>query len=63
MIGENQMHILKRQKQTMFEAIPYIESCYELQPNDINTLKILKEVYYKKYGDASDKYQEISSKL
>ena len=62
-LGKKSDALAKKGVQTMFEAIPYIESCYELQPNDINTLKILKEVYYKKYGDASEKYQEISSKL
>lgn len=45
----------------MFKSLPYIETCYRLQPDDKNILIVLKELYYRNGDDA--KYKEIVSKL
>ena len=45
----------------MFKSLPYIETCYRLQPDDKNILIVLKELYYRNGNDA--KYKEIVSKL
>ena len=45
----------------MFKSLPYIETCFRLQPDDKNILIVLKELYYRNGNDA--KYKEIVSKL
>lgn len=45
----------------MFKSLPYIETCYRLQPDDKNILIVLKELYYRNGDDV--KYKEIASKL
>ncbi|MEJ6794078.1 MAG: tetratricopeptide repeat protein [Flavobacteriales bacterium] len=45
----------------MFKSLPYIETCYRLQPDDKNILIVLKELYYRNGDDV--KYKEIVSKL
>ena len=51
----------KKAEETMLNALPHIETCYELDANDKNILLILKELYYR--NGNTDKYQEVSSKL
>ena len=35
----------------MFKSLPYIETCYRLQPDDKNILIVLKELYYRNGDD------------
>jgi len=42
-------------------ALPYMEKCYELNPDDIMTLESLKNLYYRL--KKMDKYETISEKL
>ena len=51
----------KKAEETMLKALPHIEICYELDPNDKNILLILKELYYRNGNTV--KYKEVSSKL
>ena len=51
----------KKAEVTMLKALPHIETCYELNPNDKNILIILKELYYR--NGNTEKYNEVSSKL
>lgn len=43
------------------KALPYIEKAHEINPDDIETLKTLKTLYYRLQMD--DKYDEVVSKL
>jgi tetratricopeptide (TPR) repeat protein len=51
----------KNAESIMFKALPYIETCYKLQPDDKNILIVLKELYYRNGDNA--KYKEIVKKL
>ena len=53
--------IMNNAESIMFKSLPYIETCYRLQPDDKNILIVLKELYYRNGDDA--KYKEIVSKL
>ncbi|MEN8117489.1 MAG: tetratricopeptide repeat protein [Bacteroidota bacterium] len=43
------------------KSLPYMENCYELNPEDISTLESLKNLYYRKKD--MDKYNAILEKL
>ncbi len=51
----------KKAEGMMLKALPHIEACYELEPNDKNILIVLKELYYRNGNDAA--YKEVTSKL
>jgi len=53
---------LKAQQQEMYrKAMPYLEKYLELEPNDINTVRTLKNIYLEL--GMTDKYQEMKAKL
>jgi len=43
------------------KALPYMEKAYQLNPNDIYTMRSLQELYYRM--KKTDKYNEIKAKL
>jgi len=53
---------LKKQQKEMYQrALPYLEKYYELDPNDINTVRTLKNIYLEL--EMMDKYKEMKAKL
>ena len=53
---------LKKKRTALFEkARPYLEAAHQVQPKDQDTMKALKEIYFRT-GDQA-KFQEISDKL
>jgi hypothetical protein len=43
------------------KALPYMEKAYKLNPEDVYTMRSLKELYYRM--KMTDKYNEINAKL
>jgi tetratricopeptide (TPR) repeat protein len=54
----------KEQQEAFKNALPYFEKAREIDPNDMDTLKALKEVYYKlkMYQEAKDVQAKIDAK-
>ncbi len=52
---------LKESKDLLREAIPYLEKSHELTPTDVNTLKLLKSIYFTL--EMNDEYQVVADKL
>jgi len=52
---------LKKADQWFEKALPYMEKCNELQPDDISTLESLKNLYYRMKD--MDKYNAVLEKL
>ncbi|MCT4580391.1 MAG: tetratricopeptide repeat protein [Flavobacteriales bacterium] len=48
-------------KEYLSDAIPYLEKAHELQPKDVNTLKVLKSIYFNLEKDAE--YKVVEEKL
>ena len=50
-----------RAKEMLFKGIPYLEKAHEIMPNEPNTLKMLKSMYFTSEND--EKYAEVKAKL
>jgi len=48
-------------KEVFAQALPYMERARELQPDDMDTLTSLKELYYRL--QMTEKYEEIVAKI
>ena len=51
----------KRALKMLEDAVPYLEKAHELDPKDVNTLKILKSIFFN--IDNSEKYNAVEAKL
>ena len=54
-------NMVNKADQMMKDAIPFLEKSNELNPKDVNTLKVLKTIYFNLGMD--DKYSEVKAKL
>lgn len=52
---------IKQSNQYLKDAIPYLTKSNELQPKDVNTLKLLKSIYFNLEKDVE--YKEVEDKL
>lgn len=52
---------LEKAKDYLNSAVPYLEKSHELQPKDVNTLKLLKSIYFNLEKDAE--YNAVDAKL
>lgn len=52
----------EKSNELLKKAIPYLVKSHELQPNDVNTLKLLKSIYFA-LDNMEKQYEEIEAKL
>lgn len=52
---------LKESRELLKEAIPYLEKSHELTPTDVNTLKLLKSIYFTL--EMEEEYNVVNGKL
>ncbi len=50
-----------RQMLVYAKALPYMEKAYELKPDDVYSMRSLKELYYRL--KMTDKYNAVKAKL
>lgn len=52
---------LKESRELLKEAVPYLEKSHELTPTDVNTLKLLKSIYFTL--EMEEEYNVVNGKL
>lgn len=58
---EKEEKTLNLAKEYMSDAIPYLEEAHKLQPKDVNTLKVLKSIYFNQ--EKEEQYNIVDKKL
>ena len=53
--------IVKKRTSLYAKALPYLENCIRIEPNNLDALRVLKEVYYAL--DDTDSFMMIRKKI